>query len=148
MTLQTSSDTSCQTDPARSAITDALHLYCTAVDSYNTELFLTLWTVDASLDFGKRYCGPPSGFIDSIIDTRGQTSEMSHAIETVHIEIAADALSAESRSVVCATVARVSPEGNIRRKVRGIYKDRWILSEDRWLIQHRHYQTTEETKLS
>jgi hypothetical protein len=132
-------------DIAEGAITDALHRYCTAVDSYDTVSFLSLWTVDAQLDFGERYQGGPAGFMASLVEARSRTIAMTHQMEETSIELSSDLASATSRSIVSAAVTRLSNDGEQRRLVRGCYEDRWVLTDGQWLMQHRRYRATSET---
>ncbi len=129
-------------DLAEMAIKDALHRYCTAVDTYDADLFQALWAADAQLDFGERYQGGPAGFMTSLIEARSRTIAMTHQIEAVSIELSSDLASANSRSIVSAAVTRVSDDGEQNRLVRGRYEDRWVLTGGQWLMQHHIYRAT------
>ena len=130
---------------AERAIIEALHQYCAAVDAYDTRGFLTLWAADAELDFGERYRGDPAGFMASVVEARSHTIAMTHQLGEVSIELSNDLTSATSSSAVSAQVTRLTTEGEQRRWVRGRYQDHWVLSEGRWLIQHRRYRPISET---
>ena len=109
--------------------------------------FLKLWTADAQVDFGERYRGEPGGFMASVIEARSRTTAMTHQLEEVSIELSNDLASATSTSVVSAEVTRATADGEQRRLVRGRYEDRWVLSDGRWLIQHRQYRPVAETQV-
>ena len=132
---------------AKSSITDVLHKICIAVDAYDSALFLPLWTVDARLDFGERYWGAPAGFIASLVESRSITTAMTHELEDISIELLNNRRTATSTCIVSADVTRLSDDGERRRLVRGRYEDRWLLTDGRWLIEHRTYRATGETLL-
>jgi hypothetical protein len=132
---------------AKRSIIEVLHRYCSAVDTYDTESFATLWTDDAYVDFGERYRGNPSGFQALLIRDRNRIVLMSHKIEEISIDLSHELSSATSDSIVCAKVVRLSDDGEQRRMVRGRYKDRLVLTDGLWLIQHRVYRPTGETHL-
>ena len=134
-------------DIAKRSITDALHQICTAVDSYDSALFLAHWSADAQVDFGERYQGAPAGFIASVVEARSMTIAMTHRLEEVSINLVSNLTAASSSCIVSADVTRLGKDGEQRRLVRGCYEDQWVLSEGRWLIQHRTYRATGETRL-
>jgi len=142
-----SNDGSNTEDFAKRSITDVLHKICVAVDAYDSALFLPFWTVDAQLDFGERYRGAPAGFIASLVESRSMTTAMTHELEDISIELLNDRRTATSTCIVSADVTRLSDDGERRRLVRGRYEDRWLLTDGRWLIQHRTYRATGETLL-
>lgn len=134
-------------DLAKRSIIEALHRYCAAVDSYDTDTFAALWTDDAYVDFGERYRGKPPGFQALLLSDRNRTLSMAHQLEEIVIDLSPELSSATSNSNVSAAVTRLSGDGEQRRMVRGRYEDRWVLTDGRWLIQHRVYRPTEETQL-
>ena len=134
-------------DLAARAITDALHRYCAAVDSYDADTFAALWTDDAYVDFGERYRGKPPGFQALLIQDRNRTLSMAHQMEEIAIDLSPELSAATSRCTVSAAVTRISGDGGKRRLVRGRYEDRWVLTRGQWLIQHRVYRPIEETQL-
>jgi hypothetical protein len=134
-------------DLAKRSIIDVLHRYCTAVDSYDTDTFATLWTDDAYVNFGERYQGKPLGFQALLLSDRNRTLSMVHKMEEIVIDLSPEFSSSTSSSVVSATVTRLSEGREQRRLVRGHYEDRWMLTNGRWLIQQRIYRPIEENQL-
>lgn len=124
---------------AVSAITDALHRYCLAVDRHDASAFLALCAPGASMDFGSRYRGPASGFMDALLANPSSTLQMRHEVTDITIRIVGDTGMARSRSTVHAEILRQSGSGIERRRVRGTYEDHWISLDGHWLLQHRRY---------
>ena len=134
-------------DVAKRTIIEVLHRYCRAVDTYDTDTFAGLWADDAYVDFGERYRGNPPGFLALLVRDRHRIVSMAHQMEEIVINVSHERSSANSNSIVCAAVTRLSDHGEQRRLVRGHYNDRLVRTDGLWLIQQRVYRPIEETLL-
>ena len=134
-------------DKARGLLLQSLHLYCASLDSADVDIFLSLWTSDAYLDFSERFKGTPKDFIKSVTTKRDKNSYMNHKLGEVEIDLDEGLMTARSVSGVIATVKTSSSDGYGARRIFGTYIDRWEF-EDKWLIDHRIFKRDRQIALA
>lgn len=122
----------------RQQITEALYTYCRAVDRVDRELGYSIWSEDATVDYGESiYSGDARGLIDWICSSHEKGIAHSHQIANVIIELDGD--SAASEAYVNSAM-RMMHEGQLMQvNTRGRYLDRWSRGTGRWLIERRTF---------
>ena len=120
-------------------ITETLYRYCRAVDRMDRELYDSLFTSGAPVDFPE-FSGTAEGFGDWVWDAHALMQGHSHQITNVLVEVDDDATSAVSEASVTVCL-RTKPEerGQVYDVVDlGRYMDRWTRLDDRsWRISSR-----------
>jgi hypothetical protein len=120
----------------RQHITQALYVYCRAVDRVDRELGYTIWHPGATVDYGPAiYVGPARGVIDHICDAHLNGIAHSHQIANIIIRIEGD--TAVSEAYVNSAMRMMRGEQLIQVNTRGRYLDRWSRRDGWWGIDHR-----------
>ena len=125
---------------ARQNIVDSVYRYCRAMDRIDRQLGLSLWTVDATLDYGPIFQGSAQEFIERACSEHEQMEATSHQVTNILVDIHADMNTADSESYITATL-RDDRDGVRRdRTIRGRYLDKWTKVDARWLISERIFE--------
>lgn len=125
---------------ARAAIVDGLARYCRAMDRLDDELALTVFSPDATVDYGEQfYRGTARGFITSVHELHAGIDATVHRIVSPLIRV--DGQDAVSEAPGHVMLVRRQPDGRYRiGHGFGRYLDRWRLNDGAWTIQHRVYR--------
>jgi hypothetical protein len=122
----------------RQQISEALYIYCRAVDRVDRELGYTIWHDDAKVDYGDAiYCGSGRGVIDYICDSHLKGVVHSHQITNIIFKF--DSEYALTEAYVTSGM-RMMLEGELTQvTTRGRYLDRWSRSGGPWRIERRYF---------
>lgn len=121
---------------AQQEIAQVIYLYCRAMDQMDLELGYSLWTPDATVDYGA-FKGTGREFIDKAASDHRKMQATSHQITNIIIDVDLDNMTANSEAYVLASL-RDDREGTLKdRLFRGRYLDRWAIHDGRWRIAHR-----------
>lgn len=124
---------------ANQAIRDTVYRYCRAMDRIDRELGLSIWTPDATLDYGPIFRGRADDFIERVCIEHAAMEARSHQITNVIVDLGPDGRSAFSESYVTASLRDSRDGARKDRTIRGRYLDRWVRIDDRWLIAERQF---------
>ena len=120
----------------RQQITEALYIYCRAVDRVDRELGYSIWHDDATVDYGESiFIGPARGVIDHICDAQLHGIAHSHQIANIIIECAGE--QAVSEAYVNSAMRMMHGDQLLQVNTRGRYLDRWSKRGGRWGIDRR-----------
>ena len=120
----------------KQAITEAIYIYCRAVDRCDVPLGHSIWHDDAVADYGASYYhGPGKGVIDLICGQH--TGLLSHSHQVTNILISLNGDRAGSESYVTGTM-RLERDGQLTHLgVWGRYLDAWERRAGKWGIVRR-----------
>lgn len=125
---------------AKQEITEVIYRYCVAMDRIDRQLGLTLWHPDAEVDYGSRFVGRASDFIEWVSISHEAMEARSHQVSNILIDVDLEKQSATSESYVTAALRAVSNGIRKSRIIRGRYQDIWGVYEGRWVIANRIYR--------
>jgi hypothetical protein len=120
----------------RQQITEALYIYCRAVDRVDRELGYSIWNVGAQVDYGEAiFIGTARGVIDHICDSHLKGIAHSHQIANIIIKLDGDR--ALSEAYVNSAMRMTSGTQLVQINTRGRYLDTWSRCNGRWGIDRR-----------
>jgi hypothetical protein len=122
----------------KQAITQALNLYCRAMDRMDIPLGYSIWHEDGEADYGEDiYRGSGKGFVEFAAQSHAGMIAHSHQVTSIIIHLGGDVAASES---YVTAVLRFAVGDQLREiTTRGRYLDRWSWQDDRWAIDKRVY---------
>lgn len=134
----TMTDSELQTIYDRQQISEALYVYCRAVDRVDRELGYTIWHNDADVDYGEAiYRGNARGLIDYICDSHLKGVVHSHQVTNVIIRFHDGGALSEA---YVTSGMRMMVAGELKQvTTRGRYLDRWSRKGGPWRIERRMF---------
>jgi hypothetical protein len=118
----------------KSAITEALHRYCVAVDRIDEATWWQVWHRDATAHYEEIFDGPAADLMAWIFETHRNCQTTSHQLSNILIDVAGQAATSESYVTACVRVAGTDVVA------RGRYLDSWSNRGGGWRIDERRYR--------
>lgn len=120
-------------------IAEVLARYCEALDDRRWELLETVFTADATCDYGS--VGTPAGLADitdTIRGTIGDLDATQHLIGNVQVAVSGD--TATARCYLTSQHVRHGAPGGQTYAIGGSYHDTLVRTPDGWRISSRRLQ--------
>jgi hypothetical protein len=131
---------------AKQEITEQLYLYCRSFDRMDTELALSVWHADGTVQYGNQPTKSIAEYLGPSSEYRWTLNNCSHQITNLLIRVKGER--AVSEGYVTASLQEQPADGRVVENLfRGRYVDRWSKRGGRWAIDHRIFIPDSYTRI-